>query len=34
MDLGGWVESFEMNAKIEQESNFVLDSKSRFFFDA
>ena len=28
-----WVEPFEMNAKIDRESNFALDIESRRFFD-
>ena len=29
-----WAESFEMNVKIEQELNFVVDNDSRLFLDA
>ena len=29
-----WVEQFEMNVKIEQELNFVVDNDSRLFLDA
>ena len=29
-----WVEPFEMNVKIEQGLNFILDNESHFFFDA
>ena len=29
-----WAEPFEMNAKVELVSNFVIDNESRFFFDA
>ena len=29
-----WAEPFEMNIKIEQGSNFVVDNDSRLFFDA
>ena len=29
-----WAESFEMNVKIDQELNFVVDNDSRLFLDA
>ena len=29
-----WAEPFEMNVKIEQGLNFVVDNDSRLFFDA
>ena len=29
-----WAEPFEMNVKIEQELNFVVDNDSRLFLDA
>ena len=29
-----WAEPFEINAKVELVSNFIVDNKSRFFFDA
>ena len=29
-----WTEPFEMNVKIKQESNFVIDNDSQLFFDA
>ena len=29
-----WAELFEMNVKIEQELNFVVDNDSRLFLDA
>ena len=29
-----WAEPFEMNIKIEQELNFVVDKDSRLFLDA
>ena len=29
-----WAETFEMNVKIEQGSNFVIHNDSRLFFDA
>ena len=29
-----WAEPFEMNVKIEQELNFIVDNDSRLFLDA
>ena len=29
-----WAEPFEMNVKIEQELNFIVDNDSQLFFDA
>ena len=33
-EMRTWAEPFEMNAKVELVSNFVVDNESRFFFDA